>query len=314
MLSKDTGLTFDTCAPAQPPFVVSDGAVHNVSNIVLAMHDPASVADFLACKTDTGWVHVSPADTTAPFHWVLLEPVVAGFEPSHFFVLGGKIDTSKGIYGRITDYYETVDGGVHWQANSTIAGGRVVRLSNPAPNFLVALVGRSPYTGNLMDIPKNFEVQGGIPEKLVDSIFMSLDGGLTWIKDGKSFAGDTITDMWWVSSKLGYVISYRDGSSYLSRYDAPSGSVEGQPTRRNLNELILNPNPVTTHFSFPNTLPDVTGFIILNALGETAYSETKRIGISEVCRVNLPVTLPAGCYELCVRGSGRTLTSVFIKL
>ena len=311
LISLDSGFSYDSLAPNQPAYSVVDGSIADSKTILLS--ESTTFNDFLAHLSDTGWVYTEPADTNGALKWTILEPIVKGAGRGHFFVLGGKIDSSHGVYGRTNDYYETFDGGVTWQAHASVAAGRVVRLANPEPNFIVVTVGHSPYSW-LKSIDLNTDRQAGIPEKFIDSIFMSTDGGQTWTKDGESFAGDTIVDMWWVSSKLGYVLSYRDSATYLSRYDAASAAVVDHSMRLKLPDIKINPNPVSSHFTFTNLLPDAYGFNIVNTLGETVYSEDRRVEENQVCRIDLPKGLLPGCYELCIRSSEGTLSKVFIKL
>jgi hypothetical protein len=78
--------------------------------------------------------------------------------------------------------------------------------------------------------------------------------------------------------------------------------------------LAIYPNPVSSHFTFTNPLPGASGFSIVNALGSTVYSETRNMEVNETCRIELPVGLPPGCYELCTRSSDGAVSTVFVKL
>jgi hypothetical protein len=311
-LSVDTGNTFTDLGFAFRAASIADGASQSPSDIVLSIQS-SGLFQTIFYLSDTGWVENVLADTSTGFKWVELNPVVAGAKKGQFFVLGGKIDSANGIFGRVTDYYETKDGGRSWTAINSVAEGRVVLLANPEPNFIVVAVGHIRYSHlEYNNIVNSVNKQRGIPEKWIDSIFISTDGGTTWQKDGTSFAGDTIVGMYWVSSKVGYVISYRDSTSYLSRYNSQQGAVidHSGPNPKWMN---LSPNPASSYITFTNYLLDANEIRIVNTLGEIVYSEQRRMGYKEICRLNLPDFLLPGCYCLCTSSGNGLVGKSFIK-
>jgi len=176
---------------------------------------------FLARSTDSGynWSYSYPVDTNSWKGLMSFLTMQKGCGVGHYFLIGGRItDTTSGQLTPIDDYLETTDGGATWTIGSTVSGGRLRSISEPGKDSIWALVGRVPSVRTMWphDYPDIFF---GTPTKIVDSIFFSSDGGKTWLKDGTSFAGDTIVKMQWLTPTNGYVVAERGDTSFLYRFN-----------------------------------------------------------------------------------------------
>jgi hypothetical protein len=139
----------------------------------------------------------------------------------------------------------------------------------------------------------------GVPNKFIDSIFYSGDTGRTWVKDGNTFANDTVVEMQWLTPTNGMVLGYRDGNSYLWRTE-PMLSVEHR-TRiaYSINDLQISPNPAAGRLTF-KCATGGTGFAIYNALGEKVLHRQLNVSSNESMVVDLPQRLATGMYYLRV--------------
>jgi hypothetical protein len=221
----------------------------------------------IAHSTDSGkdWTYSFPIDTNSWKGSMSLTPMERGYGNGHFFLTGGRVtDTISGERNKIDDYQETSDDGVTWETVNSVTGGRVFRIANPAQNVLWAAVGRVPnvpkYLGLYSDesVAYDTEEYKGTPTKFVDSMFVSIDGGKTWAKDGKTFAGDTICAMRWLSATNGYVITLRNTSTYIYHFTGSIDSTQDTTksyvsTQTSTASAVIHNHPVTlTAFPDPS--------------------------------------------------------------
>jgi len=181
-------------------------------------------AYILARSVDTGahWQYVIPVDTTNTK--TVYTKIFQGYGAGHYFLSGGKVDSVNGSLVRLDDYVESHDTGRTWSEVTNISGGRVFCFANPDSNILWCAIGRAQFdaVGFAPTFSRNF----------ADSLFYSDDGGKTWLKDGDTFKGDTICAMRWVTRNNGFVITYRDSSTYLYHYseaDSVTAGVTSKP-------------------------------------------------------------------------------------
>ncbi|MDP4200687.1 MAG: hypothetical protein Q8922_08675 [Bacteroidota bacterium] len=255
----------------------------------------------VAHSTDQGghWTYTRPIDSTSwPRQWANFSPVVKGYEPGHFFLTGGRIDTMNKQAGRIDDYLESTDDGATWKIVSDVSHGRVWRMANPGKDILWLAVGRVPQLNR--DLVSSAD--GGIPKyngilsNIVDSMFYTSDNGATWYRDGTTFAGDTICAMRWVSPTNGFVLTCRDGATWLYHYSEGPAAVEQHPLHSKSPIPQFYPNPASTKLTV-----DPAGQIglarIVDPLGCTLRIEA--IPQNGLLHFNL-AALPPGPYFLLI--------------
>ncbi len=237
---------------------------------------------FLAHSTDSGnhWAYSYPVDTTSWKGATSFGPIEHGFGSGHYFLLGGRIsDTIIGEQTGMDDYLETTDDGVSWNTVSSVASGRVFRVENPGQDTLWAAVGRVPYGRRQSCNIRQYHEPAyhGVALGFVDSIFFSSDGGKSWAKDGKTFAGDTICAMQWLTPRNGYVLTQRDGNTYLYHFigspDSIKSNVSSSLITSNNDKILVSPNPSSNIIEVFHSFGTLS---ILDPLGRSY--EVKRSG------------------------------------
>lgn len=197
-----------------------------------------------------------------------------------------------------------------------VTGGRVALITPTGKNSLRLAVGhvRQAPAVNLVKVGGSIN---GIPEKLIDSVLLSEDGGQTWTREGAAFAGDTIVKMQWLSPTDGFVLSYNIYGTYVTQYRRASESgVEHSFQDRvlSLNTLNIYPVVATSKLSYRCGLETASLVEIYNSIGVLMYSERRQMTGNVYYDLTLPSNLQEDCYYLRITDGTTSIGQWFTKM
>jgi hypothetical protein len=255
----------------------------------------------LAHTTNSGntWDTLRPTgESTAKYR---AHNVLRGASDDRIFLLSGILDS--------TDYLFSTNGGKSWDERSSTRN-RIYRLVETEPNILWAIVGHRylDASQDLMGAARSKST----PKRFADSVFYSTDGGVSWLKDGDSFEGDTIVAMSWPDPKHGYVLSIKDSAVFLSSINLSQLAVENKRVFSNKN-LNVYPNPTQGKLHF--TLGNASGKAIISVvdvLGKTVRRNIQDLNPNEQSTLTLPEGTRPGAYFFIVKSASDTQGSWFI--
>ncbi len=270
-ISLDSGLTFYPFGDTLTGLSSSPSFGYCISGLSVLLYGiQNSVTGWywrIGRSTDGGanWSYYNPIDTSNVSYFYIhdtirapliqYEEILPGYDAGHLFLMGGRLDSATRL--PIDDYLESTDSGIIWHEVRNIAGGRVQLIASPALNVLWAVVRHPPvYSGHYYGLG------------FADSIFHSTDGGLSWAKDGNTFQGDTIVSMKWIGANNGYVLTYRDSSTYLYRYSLDEFNYVASTDSAVVVDFY--PNPVQNFLILPARTDTVA---ILDVLGHSRVFE-----------------------------------------
>jgi hypothetical protein len=182
-------------------------------------------------------------------------------------------------------YVYSSDDGLTWRSDSTLGGN--VQFSNiPSPNQLWLMRGLYAEGSKL------------------STLYHSTDKGMTWSADSETFRADTITNMFWLNDRRGWIAGFAGKTGHLWHFGATAGV---QQTAADQVRPFIYPNPASNQVEFVSAR---SGNIrIIDELGRVRPDNQIKPGKN---RIDVS-TLAAGVYEVIVADRGlRTSSKLLI--
>lgn len=207
----------------------------------------------------------------------LLHPLVEGYSSERIYAIRRNATN---------DLLSSTTGGAVWDTVGANTG-RANNLYEPGPERLWMMVARDTMT----PVPNPWYTKNSI---LCDTFYFSSDEGRSWTVD-ETFAGDTVCMMSWSTRDLGYVLSKRNGKTYVSRF-TPYETSSVEPAKADQTSIVASPNPFADRITLQSSGPLNVTIRLLDALGHTLVN-THSIINGELL-LDLPSDLAPGVYVL----------------
>jgi hypothetical protein len=193
------------------------------------------------------------------------------------------------------DFIYSSDDGATWMADSATKGNSFYTIM-PSPSDVWKITGNYPTVGPAYGAAN-------------PALFHSSDKGHQWLVDSLMLRGDTITTMYWLDARHGWIAGYHNDIGDIWYYDATLGVNPQQPVKA---PTIAYPNPASSSFRLTGVSVSAIRIRLLDELGRTVFD---RQSITPISREQIDVThLTNGIYELLLTGaSAETRTRVVVQ-
>ena len=304
-VSRDTSNLFSFYSdPIFPQsYYIKDALILDSLNILLSCLDTNDTRTLYFKSTNGGntWDQFFIADPVA-FKTGSTQHFVRGLNQTSIYIVG-----DQGLQHPNIDFFFSTDNGKTWDVDS-IHGAQVYRLANAGGSQLWAFIGKKPpvsfggYRNNLGQDKKYF----------ADTLGFSPNDGKTWFHDTKTFIGDTMISMQWISSTDGFIMTERDSSAIIYKFREMSSIKEqSNSTVSNLQFSIIPSITSDEMTIIPHEL--LEGMLsIYDILGRKIMQEPLHVISGEKKKYSL-AGFSTGMYLVSVSSRGKVTSVRFVK-